>query len=106
MTDEALKRLARQTGMPIKRIAEWHFVHAPRFVSAVQRAHKRPDGMLSVTDIVVKYQVDPPTLMKWRRAGLKTLRKGKMVLIKESDLADWMKEHRFVRRPLGRPKGS
>jgi len=99
MTDAELKRLAERTGIPIKKIAEWHFVHAR---DGMPRKRPRPKGTLSINDIMergIPYQ----TIHEWRRAGLKTKQMGKMVLVRESDLNDWLAEHPAVRR--GRQRG-
>src|SRR5437868_752703 len=75
MTDEELKRLAKETGIPLKKIAEWHFVHAR---DGMPRKQRRPKGTLSINDIMergIPYQ----TIHAWRQAGLKTRQKGRMV---------------------------
>jgi hypothetical protein len=106
MDDARLRQLASQTGIPLKKIAEWHFIHGPHCESGLGgRKQRRPKGTLSLGDIVAKHDVPMPMLQKWRSAGLKSQRKSQMVLIKEEDLVAWMQEHPFVRRPLGRPKG-
>jgi hypothetical protein len=108
MTDEQLKQLAKQTGIPIQKIAEWHFIHGPRYALDVDGAHKhsRPKGSLAITDIFRKRDIPVETIKQWLRSGLRSCRKGNMVLVKESDLDDWMAKHPFVRRPPGRPRKS
>src|SRR5947207_603781 len=110
MNDARLRKLAEQTGIAIKKIAEWHFVHGPRYASTITGVptgkRKRPKGMLSVGEIVLERGVPLPVLMEWRRAGLKTRRMGNMVLVRKSDLEDWLAEHPVVRRGRGRPRGS
>lgn len=105
MDDARLRQLAQQTGIPIKKIAEWHFIHAPSFYSKHKRK-ERPAGSLSIGDIEAKYGIPISTLVEWRAAGLKSRRKGQMALINEADLKAWLKEHPFVQRPPGRPRRS
>lgn len=108
MTDEELKRIANQTGIPIQKIAEWHFIHGPRFVPTNVGPHKhsRPQGYLAISDIVTRRGIPVDTVQQWLRSGLKSHRQSGMVLIKELDLELWMVKHPFVRRPPGRPRKS
>ena len=97
MKDANLHRLAEQTGIPIQKIAQWHFAYgsqyAPDHYSHATGRRKRPKGTLALSDIVRKYRISYLTLQNWRQAGLRSQRKGHMTLIKESDLKKWVKTH-------------
>jgi len=52
---------------------------------------ERPSGMLAITDVISKYPIGMRRLTQWRKAGLPSWSgPGKLVLIRECDLREWM----------------
>jgi hypothetical protein len=55
MDDARLRQLAAKTGIPLKQIAQWHFIDGQMHHKTSGRPKaKRPAGTLSVLDIIVK----------------------------------------------------
>lgn len=90
MKRNEIKRIAKKYTIAVKQISQWRDAYGRN-----KWKPKRPKGMLSVGDIRSKYGIQAKTLALWRRAGLPNTRgKGKMVLIKETDLLKWIERKR------------
>ena len=87
MEREEFIHIADKLGIDAKRIAQWRIAYGQK-----RRTRRRPTGMLSIGDIILKYGIQARTLAMWRRNGLPSRRsKGKLILIKKADLLEWIK---------------
>lgn len=88
--------MADRLGVPVDAVSTWHKRHGPAFGTRVEGQTNakaiRPPGTLSVGDIVTKYEISVQTLARWRREGLPHRRIGKMIVIGEAVLKEWIVE--------------
>ncbi len=99
MQSKKLRKISRMTGIALDKIAQWHFVHSPHFISKHTGRPKgkveRPEGMLSIGDIKKKYNLTNAVIARWREEGLATATFGSLILIREAELTE-----RLARRNL------
>lgn len=90
MERDEIIHLADKYAIAAERIVQWRTAYGRN-----KRKQSRPKGMLSIGDIGAKYGIQARTLAMWRREGLPSGRgKGKLVLIKEADLLEWISKKR------------
>jgi hypothetical protein len=94
MKDSELEAMAERLNIPAQDIARWHIIHSPRFLSKnpgrPKGKQKRPNGTLAIADIVRQYGIDHTTLQQWREQGMPHEVRGKMILIQERVLNQWI----------------
>ena len=83
--------MAKQLCIPL---ARWHLIHAPHYgttkAGRPKGKLKRPKGTLSVRDAMDKFGVTAAELMKWRAEGMPYRTVGVMIVVKETDLKEWI----------------
>ena len=89
-----LRKISRVTGIALDKISQWHYVHSPHFVSKhtgrPRGKAERPAGLLSIGDIKHKFKLSNARISRWREEGLATEPFGSMILIRETELTEWM----------------
>ena len=96
MTVAELEALADNTGVAAETLARWHVLHwrhEPHKNAGRPRGKaKRPKGTIAVGDIVHKYGIKAAPLREWRERGLPFQRIASMIVVRESDLKNWIRE--------------
>ena len=62
------------------------------------RSKLLPEGVLTITEAMAKFKTSQDRLREWRQDGMPVWKAGSLVLVKESDLREWI-----ARNPRRKP---
>ncbi len=105
-------KLAALLGLDPGKVLAWSVACQP--FESTRRRTDRPSGMIALGDAIAKHRLPMSYLLRLRRRGLPSTRRGRMVLVNEVELDRWMEKFPLgcqdrgsnLRRRKRRPKGS
>ena len=83
----AVEDIAHTTGIAESAINRWRACYGRE---SLKTCRPRPPGCLAIIDIVQKYNVPYGRIVKWRHAGLKFTKIGRLLVVQETELEAWL----------------